>query len=676
MSTDRDSSSTGLPAKSKPFPRKGFRFLGLGLQDVIRYFFGGNAALAIVVLVLICVFLAIEAFWFFPQHHHEYRLYRQSGQEAVDLVKAEVDAHTRLGGGLNIAYLSEVNESSKREDQVLNALLQVGMTIENRTRKTWDRLEEARQVIENLPKEIEEEEDPEKQARLTLELETAKQREAALANQWEKEAAELLDDPGTWELEGNKVSLTAEETSEIWNAVLAASPGTKPEFPYFEAIRKRSSELKATARERLVAFKSAVTDLRGAIGPLRDLQNKLRETGMENRRVLDKFETAPARRRALIKGAAATDDPAEKARKLEMAEAVVIETPDYAALSQPVYDSIPQHEALVGPLLETVGEAYARMPATEVLSTPAAREKLRDSKKAFEEFQFAVSRAEERLPEWRHDKPMSPLKTVLAFFVGKDWVTNSSWHEFYGLLPLFFGSLVISVIALVVSVPFAVAGAVYVNQLASQREQNFIKPAIEFIQAIPSVVLGFFGILVLGTALRELSQVEWLSWVPGFPMSERLNMLNAGLLLAFMAIPTIFTLAEDALNNVPGAFSEASLALGASKLQTVAKVIMPTAISGIIAAILLGFGRIIGETMVVLLVAGNKIQIPDFTMGIGVVTQPAHTMTGIIAQELGEVDKGSLHWRALFMVGMVLFVISLSINFAAQRILKKFHEAY
>jgi phosphate transport system permease protein len=155
-------------------------------------------------------------------------------------------------------------------------------------------------------------------------------------------------------------------------------------------------------------------------------------------------------------------------------------------------------------------------------------------------------------------------------------------------------------------------------------------------------------------------------------MQERLNILNAGLLLALMAVPTIFTLCEDALNNVPRAFTEASLALGASKLQTILRVLLPAAISGILAAVLLGFGRVIGETMVVLLVAGNKIAIPDFSAGLGVVTQPAHTMTGIIAQETGEVDKGSLHWRALFMVGLMLFAISLFINWASQRIIHRF----
>lgn len=162
------------------------------------------------------------------------------------------------------------------------------------------------------------------------------------------------------------------------------------------------------------------------------------------------------------------------------------------------------------------------------------------------------------------------------------------------------------------------------------------------------------------------------SWVPGFPIQQRLNMFTAGCLLGLMAIPTIFTLSEDALNNVPSSFAEASDALGASKLQTIFRVVCPAAISGILAAVLLGLGRVIGETMVVLLVAGNRIEIPDFTEGLGVFFQPAHTLTGIIAQELGEVPFGSVHYRALFVVGMLLFAIVLGINWTAQRMLHKF----
>jgi phosphate transport system permease protein len=230
----------------------------------------------------------------------------------------------------------------------------------------------------------------------------------------------------------------------------------------------------------------------------------------------------------------------------------------------------------------------------------------------------------------------------------------------------------VSVIALFMAVPLGVGAAIYINQFASAREQRLVKPAIEFISAIPSVVLGFFGIAVLGQALRALSQIEALNWIPGFPFSERLNALTAGCLLALIAVPTIFTLAEDALNNVPRAFKEASFALGASRMQTILRIIVPASLSGIVSAILLGLGRVIGETMVVLLCAGNRIAIPDFTQGLTAFMQPVHTMTGIIAQEMGEVVRGEIHYRALFMVGLVLFFIALLINFLAQKIVRKY----
>jgi phosphate transport system permease protein len=211
-----------------------------------------------------------------------------------------------------------------------------------------------------------------------------------------------------------------------------------------------------------------------------------------------------------------------------------------------------------------------------------------------------------------------------------------------------------------------------VNQIATAGERRFIKPAIEFISAIPSVVLGFFGIAVLGQGLRTISEWDALAWLPGLPILERLNALTAGILLALIAVPTIFTLAEDAINNVPKALKEASMALGATRWQTIGRIIVPSALSGIISAVLLGLGRVIGETMVVLLCAGNRIAIPDFTEGLAVITQPVHTMTGIIAQEMGEVVRQSIHYRALFAVGILLFLIALVINYTAQGIVRRY----
>jgi phosphate transport system permease protein len=229
----------------------------------------------------------------------------------------------------------------------------------------------------------------------------------------------------------------------------------------------------------------------------------------------------------------------------------------------------------------------------------------------------------------------------------------------------------IAIIALSIAIPVSISAAIYVNHFAKPHEQALVKPIIEFIQAIPSVVLGFVGILVFGTILREISVMDAFQWVPGFPIEERLNIFTAGCLLALMSIPTIFSLAEDALNNVPSAYAEASEALGASHVQTAFRVMIPASFSGILAAILLGFGRVIGETMVVLLVAGNRIKIPDFSEGLGAFFQPSHTLTGIIAQELGEVPLGSVHYRALFVVGIVLFAVVLGINATAHHFVNR-----
>ncbi|PXA03767.1 phosphate ABC transporter permease subunit PstC [Coraliomargarita sinensis] len=279
-----------------------------------------------------------------------------------------------------------------------------------------------------------------------------------------------------------------------------------------------------------------------------------------------------------------------------------------------------------------------------------------------------------KLAAWDQNAKVSIWQALGAFLAGRDWITASDQQDWYGLLPLLSGSLLISAIAMFFAIPFGVGAAIYVNQIAGPTERNFIKPYIEFVSAIPSVVIGFFGVVVFGEAIRLLSQQEFMQWVPFFPVQERLNAFTAGCLLALMAIPTIFTLAEDAINNVPRHLKEASLAMGATRLQTTMRVIVPTALSGIISAIMLGFGRVIGETMVVLLCAGNRIRIPDFTEGLGVFFEPVHTMTGIIAQEMGEVVHGSLHYRALFMVGIVLFFVSLLINYSAQWVVKRYRK--
>ncbi len=654
------------------FHRKGIRVFGLDLQDVIKFFFGGNASLAIIVLILIFGFLAREAFLFFPDHHRGLQTYRKTGQEFVDLIGDEVTAFTSLYSNANVAYFAEVNRTSKTEDDLLSAYRSVLSAVKTGSSQLRNRLEDDVDDLEDILDDLEDADDEDEKRELNLEREKLETIIAKLSSSLRAKSAGLLNLESTWVLENKRLQLSTEQRKTIHEAVLMVRPGVDEEHPFIANLNKISAKKKAVEAAKFSEFKATVKGMQEAARPLKDLNSELKKIALATRREADKFESAPARRAAMIAGAEKAIDPEERARKLAIAKSVIVDEPDYAKLNQPLYGSVERHRKVISEFKTKIDALVKALP--KETQSDGAEERLRQARSSYGNLKNVMVESGESLAVWRHEKNYPVYSSIGAFFLGQDWITNSSWHDFYGLLPLLIGSLLISVIALTVAVPFSVAAAIYVNQLAREREQKLVKPAIEFIGAIPSVVLGFFGIMVLGEGLRELSQVEWLSWIPGFPMQERLNILNAGLLLAFMAIPTIFTLAEDALENVPGAFTEASLALGASKLQTILRVVVPTSLSGIIAASLLGFGRIVGETMVVLLVAGNKIKIPDFTAGLGVVTQPVHTMTGLIAQEIGEVDNGSLHWRALFMVGMILLFISLAVNYSAQKILKRFQQ--
>jgi phosphate transport system permease protein len=368
-------------------------------------------------------------------------------------------------------------------------------------------------------------------------------------------------------------------------------------------------------------------------------------------------------------GAMAGATPERAATLQKEADAIHVETIDFQAEIQPLLAMRPELAAANERQVAAIKELTARPPTFADAELTRRMEKFQEFVRGyFEEMQRVAA----RMSAWDQTAPIGWLAAFNAFAFGREWVTASFWQDWYGIIPLLSGSLLIAAIALMIALPLGVAAAIYVNQVARPVEQKVIKPYIEFISAIPSVVLGFFGIAMLGETLRRVSQWPGLDWVPGFPMAERLNATTAACLLALMAIPTIFSLAEDAINNVPRSFREASFALGATRLQTIIHITVPAALSGIMAAILLGFGRVIGETMVVLLCAGNRIQIPDLTAGFGVVFQPVHTMTGIIAQEMGEVVRNSIHYRALFMVGVVLFLISLLINWLAQKIVRRY----
>lgn len=235
------------------------------------------------------------------------------------------------------------------------------------------------------------------------------------------------------------------------------------------------------------------------------------------------------------------------------------------------------------------------------------------------------------------------------------WAPVSFHKSEFGLAPLVAGSLVVTVLATLFAVPFGVVGAVYLSEVASRAEREFLKPFIELIAGIPSVVIGFFGLIVLAPIVKR-----------AFWLDSGLTALTGALILAVMAVPTIMTISEDALRAVPESYKQASLALGAGNMQTVWRVTVPAALSGIIAATMLGVGRVAGETMAVLMVTGNAALVTLSPL------ESVRTMTATIAGEMGEVAFGSAHYRALFWVGLVLLLFTFVINIIAQRVLRKY----
>jgi phosphate transport system permease protein len=233
------------------------------------------------------------------------------------------------------------------------------------------------------------------------------------------------------------------------------------------------------------------------------------------------------------------------------------------------------------------------------------------------------------------------------------WQPVSAIHK-YNIVPLFIGSLKATVVALLFAVPLSLAAAIYVSQLAAPRTRELLKPVIEMLAGIPSVVLGFFALIVLATVLQQ-----------GFGYQSRLNAFVAGVALGFAIIPVVFSIAEDALTSVPRSYSQAALALGASKWQAAWKVVLPAAIPGVFAAVVLGFGRAIGETMIVLMASGNA-SIVSWN-----IFDSTRTITATIAAELAETVVGDHHYRMLFLLGTLLFAVTFLSNLVADLVIHR-----
>jgi phosphate transport system permease protein len=248
---------------------------------------------------------------------------------------------------------------------------------------------------------------------------------------------------------------------------------------------------------------------------------------------------------------------------------------------------------------------------------------------------------------------------VLAFLTGTSWAPTA-FIPLYGIFPLIAGTLLVTIGAMVFAVPLSIGCAIYISELASPRVKQVLKPAVELLAGIPSVVYGFFGLIVLTNFIRVTFDL---------PTGE--TWLAASVLLGIMALPTIISVSEDAISSVPYEYKEGSLAIGATRWQTISRVLVPAALSGIAAAIILGVGRAIGETMAVLMVAGNAAIIPDPIWNI---LSPIRTLTATLGIEMGEVAVGSDHYSALFGVAVVLLLITLIINLSAVAILRRLNE--
>ena len=239
------------------------------------------------------------------------------------------------------------------------------------------------------------------------------------------------------------------------------------------------------------------------------------------------------------------------------------------------------------------------------------------------------------------------------FLFGKSWYPISDPPQL-GILPLILGSLLVTLGAAVISIPIGVACAVYIAEVAPAKTKEALKAGIELLAAIPSVVLGFIGMVTLVPLVKSV-----------FHIPTGLTALSGSIMLAFMAMPTIVSIAEDALYSVPKSYKEGAFALGATHWQTIRRVMLPAASSGILAAVMLGLGRVIGETMAVMMITGNAAVIPRSIL------QPVRTLTATIAAEMGEAVVGSEHYFALFAVGIVLFIISFAVNVTADLFLHK-----
>lgn len=243
--------------------------------------------------------------------------------------------------------------------------------------------------------------------------------------------------------------------------------------------------------------------------------------------------------------------------------------------------------------------------------------------------------------------------SFVKFITNKLWLPSSNTPSF-GILSLICGSLLVTLGACLIAVPIGVMAALFISEIAPKSIRDILKSLVELMAAIPSVVIGFVGMVTLVPIVKNI-----------FSLPTGLTAFSGSIILALMAIPTIVTISEDAIRSVPWQYKEGALALGATKWQTLRRVVLKAAMPGIIAAIMLGIGRVVGETMAVMMITGNAAHVPHS------IFDPIRTMTSTIASEMGETVRGDMHYKSLFAIGLVLFLITFIVNFIADLFLGK-----
>ncbi|NJM37858.1 MAG: hypothetical protein HC845_08390, partial [Akkermansiaceae bacterium] len=318
--------------------------------------------------------------------------------------------------------------------------------------------------------------------------------------------------------------LTENERQDLIESIRQQAIDATDDPPLVTSLSEAFSAAQQKHSAPLEAMRANIDSFSNAGSELSSLVSELSETVRGTKEKLDQADLLERNRRTLLAAAENTKDSVAREKLIADAKASLAEVPDTAGPIKALLERRPTCIEIHNKLKESLSGLTQQF--NKDLTQPEAKRLLKVANSTMPLLIADLEKTPSLLNEWKYDEPVPLSRAISSFLTGNDWVTGGEWQDFYGVLPLAVGSLMISIVALIIAIPTGIGAAIYVNQFASSREQGIIKPVIEFIQAIPSVVLGFIGILVFGTVLRDLSLLDSLSWVPGFPIEERLNIFT------------------------------------------------------------------------------------------------------------------------------------------------------